>query len=172
MRKFAALSVVLLVLAVAVGAGCSPPESPGPPAGEAKASEAEGSGPARGLVTIYQSPTCSCCEIYKAYLQEQGFRVKSVYTEDIAAIGKHYMIPARLASCHIAVIEGRDFFVEGHVPVEVIDKALADRPDIDGIALPGMPAGSPGMPGTQTETFEVFALKAGQVVGSVMFAPG
>ncbi len=64
-----------------------------------------------------------------------------------------------MKSCHTTVIEG--YFVEGHVPVAAIEKLVAEKPDIDGIALPNMPAGSPGMPGRQTEAFKVYALSDG-----------
>lgn len=64
-----------------------------------------------------------------------------------------------MGSCHTAVIA--DYFVEGHIPIEAIEKLLEEKPGIDGIALPGMPTGSPGMPGQQTEAFKIYALSAG-----------
>ena len=69
-------------------------------------------------------------------------------------------IPSELESCHTTEVAG--YFVEGHVPVEAIDKLLEEKPDIDGIALPGMPAGSPGMGGLKTEDFVIYALKDGE----------
>ncbi len=71
------------------------------------------------------------------------------------------MIPASVASCHVAIIEGSGYFVVGHIPIEVMDKLLADRPDMDGIALPGMPPGSPGMGGVQTESLTIYAVSHG-----------
>lgn len=111
-------------------------------------------------VTLYQSSTCGCCEDYRAYLIEQGFTVQSVYAEDRTALRQQYQIPVLMESCHTAVIEG--YFVEGHVPVTVIEKLLREKPDIDGIALPAMPEGSPGMPGEQLEPFIIYALSGGE----------
>ena len=115
----------------------------------------------RGIeVILYQSSTCACCDDYENYLIEQGFTVQSVYAEDRTAIREQYHIPELMESCHTAVIEG--YFVEGHVPVKAIEKLLRERPDIDGIALPGMPLGSPGMPGEQLEPMVIYALSGGE----------
>ncbi len=77
----------------------------------------------------------------------------------MSSIKRKYQIPQNMESCHTAVIAG--YFVEGHMPIEAIEKLLEEKPDIDGIALPGMPTGSPGMPGQQTEAFKIYALSAG-----------
>lgn len=107
-------------------------------------------------ITIYKSPTCGCCGNYSAYLEKQGFDVEVVETNDIASIKTEHNIPHDLQSCHTAIIDG--YFVEGHVPVEAINKLLAEKPEIDGIGLPGMPAGSPGMPGFKQEEFQIYSL--------------
>jgi hypothetical protein len=111
-------------------------------------------------VTIYKSPTCGCCVGFGAYLQGKGFSVNSVSTNNMNSIKAQYSIPSSMDSCHTAIIEG--YFVEGHIPVEAIDKLLSEKPDIDGIALPDMPSGSPGMPGPQTEDYVIYSLKDGQ----------
>ncbi len=80
--------------------------------------------------------------------------------EDMTSIKQAYQIPQNMISCHTAVIE--DYFVEGHVPVEAIKKMLEEKPAIDGIALPGMPPGSPGMPGKKTEALKIYALSDGK----------
>lgn len=85
--------------------------------------------------------------------------METTYTEDMVSIRKKYQIPENLASCHTAFIE--DYFVEGHVPIAAIEKLFEEKPDIDGIALPGMPSGSPGMTGQQTEAFKIYALRDG-----------
>ncbi|MFQ5996981.1 MAG: DUF411 domain-containing protein [Dehalococcoidales bacterium] len=111
-------------------------------------------------VMVFQLPTCNCCEDYKDYLREQGFQVETTYTEDMSSIRKQYQIPPSMESCHTMVIG--DYFVEGHVPIEAIKKMIEEKPDIDGIALAGMPAGSPGMAGEQTEAFKIYALVDGK----------
>lgn len=110
-------------------------------------------------VTVFQLPTCDCCEKYTVYLREQGFQVETTYVEDMSSIRREYQIPQNMESCHTAVIE--HYFVEGHVPIEAIKKLLEEKPDIDGIALPGMPSGSPGMLGQKTEAFRIYALADG-----------
>lgn len=76
--------------------------------------------------------------------------------EDMTSVKQAYRIPQNMISCHTAVIG--DYFVEGHVTVEAIKKMLEEKPVIDGIALPGMPPGSPGMPGEKTEALKIYAL--------------
>ncbi len=77
----------------------------------------------------------------------------------MTSIKQEYQIPQDMISCHTAVIE--DYFVEGHVPVKAIEEMLEEKPAINGIALPGMPPGSPGMPGEKTESFKIYALLDG-----------
>lgn len=101
--------------------------------------------PSTIVVTVYQAPACNCCHEYVAYLKDEGFQVEVVYFEDDgAAIREKYPVPPELRSCHLAVVEG--YFVEGHVPDEVIMKLLTEKPAIDGIALPGMPGSQTGAP--------------------------
>ena len=112
--------------------------------------------------TVYQSPDCNCCTQHVAYLKSEGFQVEVVYVEDEgASIREKYSIPPNLWSCHTALIE--DYFVEGHMPIEAIIKLLAEKPAIDGIVLPGMPSGSPGMPGPKTEEFIIYAISDDEV---------
>lgn len=110
-------------------------------------------------VMVFQSPNCPCCEVYKEYLREQGFQVETTYVANMSSIKNKYHIPQPMLSCHTAVIG--DYFVEGHIPVEAIEKMLIEKPDIDGISLPQMPPGSPGMPGIQTGAFYIYALTDG-----------
>jgi hypothetical protein len=77
----------------------------------------------------------------------------------MASIKRKHQIPQNMESCHTAVIG--DYFVEGHVPIEAIEKLLSEKPDIDGIALPGMPQGSLGMSGTKTAALKIYALSGG-----------
>jgi hypothetical protein len=110
-------------------------------------------------VVIYKSPTCGCCTGYSAYLEKQGFDVEVVNQENISSVKDDHNVPYSMQSCHTAIIG--DYFVEGHVPIEAIDKLLSEKPDIDGIALPNMPAGSPGMPGAKSEEFVIYSLNDG-----------
>ena len=109
--------------------------------------------------TLYKSPNCGCCGGHAAVLEQNGVNVNTIPTDDMTAIKKKYNIPPSMESCHTAIIE--DYIVEGHVPLEAIQKLLEEQPDIDGIALPRMPAGSPGMPGVKQGPWTIYALKDG-----------
>lgn len=104
-------------------------------------------------VTVYKSPTCGCCEIYSSYLEGLGFEVTVENVTDMDPIKQKYNVPNELLSCHTAIIG--DYFVEGHVPMEAIEKLLSEQPAIKGIALPNMPSGTPGMPGSKTQSYEI-----------------
>ena len=92
-----------------------------------------------------------------------GYKVKVVNLgdRDLAAIKQKYDVPRSLMSCHTAVFG--DYFVEGHIPSKVVDKLLAEKPLIDGIAMAGMPSGSPGMPGPKNKTWKIYSLKDGKI---------
>ena len=92
-------------------------------------------------------------------MRAHGFTVRPVPTDDMAAMKRQMGVPNDAMSCHTAVIDG--YAIEGHVPVEAIEDLLAQRPAIDGIALPGMPPGSPGMPGDKAAPFTVLAVSDG-----------
>ncbi len=111
-------------------------------------------------ITVYLSPACRCCLVYADYLKGKGFEVEVLQVENVSRIKSQYGVPLSLRSCHTSVIDG--YFVEGHVPVEAIQKLLDERPDADGISLPGMPSGSPGMPGGKKEPFVIYAVKDGE----------
>ena len=122
---------------------------------------AERDGQASAVVTLYSSPTCGCCHEYEKYLEENGFEVEPISTDDLTEIKDNLSIPTDMQSCHTVTIEG--YFVEGHVPVKAIRKLLEEQPRIDGIALPGMPSGSPGMGGEKTEPFVIYSITDGEV---------
>jgi hypothetical protein len=94
-------------------------------------------------VTVYKSPTCSCCARWVSYLEENGFKVTAHDTLDLTGIKNENGVPADLSSCHTALVEG--YVVEGHVPAATLRKLLSERPALKGIALPHMPESSPGM---------------------------
>jgi hypothetical protein len=107
-------------------------------------------------VTLYKNPECGCCEGYADYLRSHGFTVTVKASTDLAEISRKAGIPPDLEGCHTAFIG--NYVVDGHIPVEAIDKLLTDRPAIKGISLPGMPQGSPGMSGEKTGPFTIYAI--------------
>lgn len=110
----------------------------------------------RPKALLYKSPQCGCCEKYAAYLRRNGFDVTVKPTHDLANISRKAGVPADLEGCHTMFVDG--YVVDGHVPVDVVRRLLSERPPIAGISLPGMPAGSPGMSGTKTGPFVIYAL--------------
>lgn len=108
---------------------------------------------------LYKDPECGCCGEYVKHLKAAGFRVDVRNADDVYALKPVYGVPDALYSCHTMMIDG--YVVEGHVPLTVLRKLLAERPDIAGIALPGMPSGSPGMPGPKDEPFTIYGFSSG-----------
>jgi hypothetical protein len=90
------------------------------------------------------------------YLQENGVTVETVMVDDTAAIKEEHYIPEDLWSCHTTIVDG--YYIEGHVPIDVVLKLLEEQPAIDGIALPGMPSGSPGMGGEKDGPWVIYAV--------------
>lgn len=111
---------------------------------------------AAGQATLYKNPQCTCCEGYAKYLRENGYDVKVVPTHDLTLINQQNGIVPAIEGCHTTLIDG--YVIGGHVPVDLINKLLTERPAIKGISLPGMPAGSPGMFGEKQEPFTVYVI--------------
>jgi YVTN family beta-propeller protein len=111
---------------------------------------------------VYKSPGCSCCGGFINELKEQSANVvvHEVTDDELAQVKEQYGIKPELQSCHTTIANG--YVIEGHVPFEVIAKLLSENPDIEGIALPGMPSGTPGMPGPKTELYEIKTLSGGE----------
>lgn len=109
-------------------------------------------------ITIFKSMSCGCCGIYAQYMEKEGFTVTTPQVDNLNAIKDNKNIPQELRSCHTAEIG--DYFVEGHIPLEAIQKLLTEKPDIAGIAMPGMPSGSPGMPGQKTGTWIIYGVNS------------
>lgn len=110
----------------------------------------------RPTATLYKDPSCGCCQGYAEHLRANGYTVVVKPTEDLTAVKKLYGVPERLQGCHSTVIGG--YVVEGHVPLGILKRLLAERPKIRGIALPGMPQGSPGMSGIKEAPFKVYEI--------------
>jgi len=107
-------------------------------------------------VTVAKDPSCGCCDGWVAHLEAAGFPVRVVESAHMQSVKDQLGVPADLASCHTAVVAG--YVIEGHVPATAISRLLAGRPAGIGLAVPGMPAGSPGMemPGVEPEAYDVF----------------
>ena len=93
-------------------------------------------------IDVYRDPNCGCCKAWIKHLQDNGFTVQDHEEPNMSAVKERLGVQPRLASCHTGVINGK--FVEGHVPADQV-KALSSRDDLRGLAVPGMPMGSPGM---------------------------
>jgi len=110
-----------------------------------------------GEIEIYKSLTCGCCSVYSQYADRRvDPEVRNFDVQNPATIKNQYGVPAELESCHTTIIE--DYFVEGHIPLEAIEKLMTEKPDIAGIAMPGMPSGSPGMPGQKYGDFVIYSV--------------
>lgn len=107
-------------------------------------------------VTVYKSPTCGCCAEWVDHLRENGFAVVVHDQNDLSMVKAANGITPQLESCHTGVVDG--YVVEGHVPADLIAKLLTERPDIAGLAVPGMPGGSPGMESAPKEAYQVLAI--------------
>lgn len=101
--------------------------------------------PARTRVEVWKSPYCGCCKDWIAHLEGAGFAVRVHEVGDLDGARRRLGMPERYASCHTARVDG--YLLEGHVPAADIRRLLAERPQAIGLAVPGMPVGSPGMDG-------------------------
>ena len=111
---------------------------------------------ARGTqVTVTKDPSCGCCGAWVAHIESAGFPLRVVESGDVFSLKQRLGVPEDLASCHTAEMEG--YVIEGHVPATALRRLLAERPVATGLAVPGMPSGSPGMdvPGVEPEPYDV-----------------
>lgn len=109
-------------------------------------------------IVVYKTPTCGCCGKWEDHLRQAGFKVTSKPMENINSIKAEHQIPSDLWSCHTALVGG--YVIEGHVPASAIKKLLAAKPtDSKGLAVPGMPIGSPGMEGPNPEKYDVVSIQ-------------
>ncbi len=99
--------------------------------------------PALPVMVVSKSPSCGCCQLWVEHMQDAGFTVEVVNTDDMGLIKQRVGVPYGKGSCHTAEVDG--YFVEGHVPAIDIKRLLTERPEGKGLVVPGMPAGSPGM---------------------------
>lgn len=95
-------------------------------------------------MTVYRSPSCGCCGVWVDHAKKHGFKIEDIKTEEMEALKQKHNVPAELASCHTTIIDG--YVMEGHIPADDIKRFLAEKPDdLIGLAVPGMPIGTPGM---------------------------
>ena len=113
---------------------------------------------AQTIVTLYKNLQCACCEDYAKFLENQGFKVEVKPVPDLHSIDQKAGVPEALEGCHTSFIDG--YVVIGHVPVNAIQKLLAERPKIVGISIPGMPANLPGMPGPRSKPVAIHEIAA------------
>ncbi len=113
-------------------------------------------------MTVYKDPNCGCCAEWVSHVRKAGFVVTVRDTADMAAVKASFGVPSALESCHTARVG--TYAIEGHVPADVIQKLLREQPTARGLAVPGMPMGSPGMEqGSQKDAFDVLLFdKAGK----------
>lgn len=104
-------------------------------------------------ITVYKSPTCGCCTAWVTHVKRAGFRVVVHDTLDVQPVKDRWGVPGDLISCHTAKVE--NYVIEGHVPADLIQRLLQEKPAVLGIATPGMPSGSPGMEGGLVEPYDV-----------------
>jgi len=105
---------------------------------------------------VYKDPNCGCCHAWANAMTRAGFAVAIENVDDLDPVKSRFAIPPAMQGCHTAVVAG--YFLEGHVPLEAVTRLLAERPDISGLAVPGMPWGSLGMGDDPAASYDVLAL--------------
>jgi len=113
-------------------------------------------------MTVTRDPNCGCCSSWVEHIKAAGFPVDVVQVDDVLPLKTRLGVPEALMSCHTAEIGG--YVIEGHVPAEAVKRLLIERPKAIGIAVPGMPVGSPGMevPGQAPQSYEIAIFSAGK----------
>ncbi|WP_028732235.1 DUF411 domain-containing protein [Rhizobium leguminosarum] len=110
-------------------------------------------------MTVYKDPNCGCCHEWSKAMSAAGFSLDVRDTDDLAAVKARLRVPADMQGCHTAVVE--EYYLEGHVPLEAVQRLLNERPPLRGLAVPGMPPGSLGMGDDPQASYDVYAIPAG-----------
>jgi hypothetical protein len=110
---------------------------------------------AADTIVVYKTPTCGCCNDWVDHVHDHGFTVVTHDLDDLTLIKQQLGVPAGRISCHTAVVRG--YTVEGHVPADLIQRMLAEKPRFRGLTVPGMPVGSPGMEGPWKQDYDVLS---------------
>jgi len=111
--------------------------------------------PKSPTITVYKDPGCGCCKSWIEHLIKHGYRVDAKDTPAMTEVKRTLGIPDRLSACHTAVVNG--YLIEGHVPAADIARLLKEKPKVAGLAVPGMPTGSPGMEGGRAQHYQVLS---------------
>lgn len=119
-------------------------------------------------IQVYKTPTCGCCTKWIDHLRDAGFAVEATDLPDLSRLKAENGVAHGLSSCHTALIEG--YVLEGHVPASDVARLLAERPAITGLAVPGMPMGSPGMEHPDPSRHEAYDVLAFGPEGTRVFA--
>lgn len=106
-------------------------------------------------ITVYKSAQCGCCKKWVEHMRQNGFEVKALDVGNLDEIKRKHAVPGHLAACHTSIAGG--YVVEGHVPADAVKRLLLERPKVTGIAVPGMPMGSPGMEGERKDAYEIIS---------------
>ena len=138
MRKTIGLGVLALAIALASGGVAAQKPAQKPVA-----------------VQVFKEATCGCCSNWVELLRRAGFAPTASNVDDLPAVKQVYKIPAQARSCHTALVGG--YVIEGHVPIADIQRLLKEKPAVAGLAVPGMPIGSPGMEGPNPRPYDVLA---------------
>lgn len=146
MRRLLALAMATLVSAACADANATP---------ERATETAVAADQALPTVLVYKTPTCGCCNGWVEHLEAAGFTVDARNVNDIMTVKRDGGVPVAMSSCHTAIVDG--YVVEGHVPADQVKRLLAERPEVAGIAVPGMPTGSPGMEGPNAQPYQVLS---------------
>lgn len=109
--------------------------------------------------TVYHGPACGCCDEYILWLEDHGVEVSAEVVDDVSGMKHEFDIPSDLRSCH--TVDYGEYIVEGHMPLDALLEIGDVEPDVDGIGLPGMPAGTPGMGGVKTEEYTIYQFENG-----------
>lgn len=123
-----------------------------------------------GTMHVTKSPTCGCCDAWVALAREEGYDIEVTDTADVTSVKLDNDVPGTMWTCHTAMIDG--YVVEGHVPFAALTMLLDERPDITGIAVPGMPGGSPGVGNDPTARYDVLAFGGDAGKGEVFYQAG
>lgn len=132
------------------------------PSGDGAATARDGaaaSASGAGELVVYKTPACGCCEAWAEHMEEAGFDVRVEDRPQLARVKRELGVPGGLHACHTAVVDGK--VVEGHVPASTVERYLAEGAPGEGLAVPGMPAGSPGMPSPRPEPYQVYVFDEG-----------
>ena len=107
-------------------------------------------------IAVYKSPTCGCCGKWVEHMKAAGFNPTVTDLPNVSTVKQSMGVPSNLQSCHTSSVGG--YAIEGHVPADVVRKLLKEKPKVAGIAVPGMPIGSPGMEqGDRKDKYDIVA---------------